>query len=84
MYKKLTKHGNSLALIIDKPILELLNITSDSKLELTIEDGTLIIRSSKSKPTRKELSKKERIALVEKVADEVMDTYHKAFKKLAQ
>jgi antitoxin component of MazEF toxin-antitoxin module len=26
MNKKLTKHGNSLALVIDKPILELLKI----------------------------------------------------------
>lgn len=83
MYKKLTKHGNSLALILDKPILKLLNIDSDSMLELTIEDGTLII-TSKKKKKGSNLSKKEKMALVERVANEVMDTYEEAFKKLAK
>lgn len=82
MYKKLTKHGNSLALILDKPILKLLNINSDSMLELTIEDGALIITSKKKKKVS--LSKKEKMALVEQVANEVMDTYEEAFKKLAK
>jgi hypothetical protein len=30
MVKKLTKHGNSLALVIDKPILELLKIDQET------------------------------------------------------
>ena len=34
MQKTLIKHGNSLALVIDKPILEMLQITPDTKLEL--------------------------------------------------
>ncbi len=39
MVKKLVKHGNSYALVIDKPIMELLNITPDSELEVTTKDG---------------------------------------------
>jgi antitoxin MazE len=47
--KKLTRHGNSLALVIDKPILELLKITRDTPLEITTDGQTLTI--SPSRPT---------------------------------
>lgn len=43
MIKTLTKHGNSYALVIDKPILELLNIGPDSPLEISTDGKTLII-----------------------------------------
>jgi antitoxin component of MazEF toxin-antitoxin module len=39
MIKTLTKHGNSLALVIDKPILDLLRISADTPLEVSTEDG---------------------------------------------
>lgn len=44
MIKKLTTHGNSLALIIEKAILDLLNIKQQTPLEITT-DGTNIIIS---------------------------------------
>lgn len=44
MIKTLTKHGNSYAVIIDKPILELLNIDVDSQLELSTDGTVLTIR----------------------------------------
>ena len=44
MVKKLTKHGNSYALIIDKPVMELLNITPESPLEISTDGKSLIIR----------------------------------------
>jgi len=34
MIKKLTKVGNSLALVIDRPILELLNLDAQTPLEV--------------------------------------------------
>ncbi len=34
MRKKLVRHGNSLALIIDKPILELLGIGEEDEVEI--------------------------------------------------
>ena len=43
MIKTLTKHGNSYALVIDKPILELLKITPDSPLELSTDGKVLTI-----------------------------------------
>ncbi|MEA2063182.1 MAG: AbrB/MazE/SpoVT family DNA-binding domain-containing protein [Gemmatimonadota bacterium] len=43
MIKKLAKHGNSLALVIDKSILELLKIDADSPLEITTDGRGLFI-----------------------------------------
>ena len=43
MVKKLQKHGNSQALVIDKPIMEALGIDADSPLQLTISGNSLII-----------------------------------------
>jgi antitoxin component of MazEF toxin-antitoxin module len=43
MIKRLTAHGNSAALIIDKPILELLGITMDTPLEVSTDGRNLVI-----------------------------------------
>jgi antitoxin MazE len=42
MKKMLTKHGNSYALVIDKPILELLRITPDTPFEV-MSDGQCLV-----------------------------------------
>jgi antitoxin component of MazEF toxin-antitoxin module len=36
-HQKLTRHGNSLALIIDRPILELLKIDPDTELDISTD-----------------------------------------------
>ncbi len=43
MIKKLVSHGNSTALVIDKPILELLRVDMDTPLEITTDGRNLII-----------------------------------------
>jgi antitoxin component of MazEF toxin-antitoxin module len=43
MIKTLSSHGNSAALIIDKPILELLEITLSTPLKITTDGKSLII-----------------------------------------
>lgn len=43
MYKKLARHGNSSALVLEKPILELLNITDTTQLKITTDGTSLII-----------------------------------------
>lgn len=43
MVKKLTTHGNSAALVIDKPIMELLHITMDTPLEISTDGKNLIV-----------------------------------------
>ena len=47
MIKKLTRHGNSMALVIDKPILELLKISPDTPLEISTDGRRLIIAPSR-------------------------------------
>lgn len=42
MIKSLTKHGNSYALIIERPILELLRIDPDTPLEI-MSDGQCLV-----------------------------------------
>ena len=39
--KKLVRHGNSYALILDRPIIDLLDINVEEELELTIEGRKL-------------------------------------------
>ena len=43
MIKTLSSHGNSAALIIDKPILELLEITLSTPLKIITDGKSLII-----------------------------------------
>lgn len=43
MLKRLTRHGNSAALIIDKAILELLRITMKTHLEISTDGRSLIL-----------------------------------------
>ena len=43
MIKKLIQHGNSVALVIDKPIMEMLKITNDTTFELTTDGKNLIL-----------------------------------------
>lgn len=42
MVKRLTKHGNSYALVIDKPILEMLRVTPQTPFEI-ITDGQCLV-----------------------------------------
>ena len=43
MIKKLTKHGNSYALVIDRGIMDLLNISEKSALYVTTDGRSLIV-----------------------------------------
>lgn len=52
MVKRMTRHGNSMALVIDKPILELLNIDADTPLDITTDGEVLIITPVRDKKRR--------------------------------
>jgi antitoxin component of MazEF toxin-antitoxin module len=43
MIKKLSKHGNSLAVVIDRPVLDLLKIDVDTPLEISTDGQVLVI-----------------------------------------
>ncbi len=55
MHKTLIKHGNSLALVIDKPILEMLQITADTPLELTTNGDAILITPVRDKRQQRRL-----------------------------
>ena len=48
MIKKLVQHGNSAALIIDKPILDLLNVGMGTPLEITTDGRNIVISPATS------------------------------------
>lgn len=43
MRKNLTKHGNSMALIIEKPILDLLGASAETSFDITTDGQALIL-----------------------------------------
>jgi antitoxin component of MazEF toxin-antitoxin module len=72
--KKLTKHGSSLALIIDKRLLKLLCIDAHTMLSVMVEGGSLIITPVDPENRRKRF---------EAGLAEGHRKYGKAFKRLA-
>ncbi len=55
MIKNLIKHGNSLALVLDKPILDMLRISADTPLELTNNGDLLLISPIRDRSRQKKL-----------------------------
>ena len=55
MQKMLIKHGNSLALVIDKPILDLLQISADTPLEVSTDGSQLLVTPCRDKSRQKKL-----------------------------
>lgn len=75
MVKTLTKHGNSLALVIDKAILELLKVDADTPLEITTDGNALIISPVRDKKRHKKFTNS---------LDSVNKRYGRALKRLAE
>lgn len=75
MTKRLTQHGNSAALVIDKPIMELLKITMNTPLEISTDGKNLIISPVQDKAREK----KFRAAMAK-----VNAKHRKTFSKLAK
>jgi len=74
MIKKLTAIGNSLGLIIERPILELLRIDRDTPLEVRTDGEALIIRPAREKHR----------ARVRGAAERMMDSHDETLRKLAE
>jgi antitoxin component of MazEF toxin-antitoxin module len=75
MIKALTKHGNSYALVIEKPILELLGVSPDASFEI-VTDGQCLVLTPVRDPAD------------EKAFQDALDVVHKRFgramKRLAE
>lgn len=74
MKKRLSTLGNSLALIIDRPILDLLGIDAETELDIKTDGKGLTI-----KPVRK--SHKSRVA---EATEKMMKVHDKTLRKLAE
>jgi antitoxin MazE len=78
MRKNLSAIGNSLGLVIEKPILELLNITRDTELDVTTDGTRLIIE-----PVREEEAKGRRVR-VGAATKRVMKNHDRTLRRLAK
>lgn len=74
MIKRLTAIGNSLGLIIERPILELLDIDKETPLEVRTDGEVLIIS-----PQRR-----NRSARLNAATERMMDAHDETMRKLAK
>ncbi|MBX7166859.1 MAG: hypothetical protein K1X74_11065 [Pirellulales bacterium] len=75
MIKNLVKHGNSWALVIDRPILDLLKISPEAPLEITTDGRAMIVAPVGTSPN------KDRVRAARR---KINAKHAKAFKKLAE
>jgi antitoxin component of MazEF toxin-antitoxin module len=47
MIKTLKRHGNSMALVIEKPMMEALGITEETPLQVTVNGNALVVTPAK-------------------------------------
>ena len=53
MIKKLTRHGNSLALVMERGVLDILNIDAETPLDISTDGEVLIISPIRDEKRRK-------------------------------
>ncbi len=75
MIKRLSKHGNSLALVIDRPILDLLGIDEQTALDVSTDGQALVIAPLGDEEHRKRF---------EEALHSTNHRYGKALKRLAE
>ncbi len=75
MIKTLTKHGNSYALVIDKPILELIQATADTPFEIISDGRSLVLTPVRDPEDEKKFD--DAVAMIHK-------RFGNAMKKLAE
>ena len=75
MKKNLTVVGNSLGIIIEKPILDLLGISKETQLEVTTDGKRLILE-----PVKEE----NRAAKIKAATKRVMKNHDKTLRELAK
>ena len=73
--KKLSKHGNSLALVIDRSILELLGIDEQTTLNISTDGRALVIVPAQDKRRSKQF---------QQALEACNEQYGKALKRLAE
>lgn len=75
MIKKLTRHGNSNALLLDKALLQVLNISQDTELKITTDGKSITITPLMAKVSDHEKTQKS--------FEVIMDKYDDTFRYLS-
>jgi antitoxin component of MazEF toxin-antitoxin module len=75
MTKRLTRSGNSLALVIDKPLLEALDIDGETELELSTDGDVLVVSPVRDRKRRKKVGD---------LVSEAHEQYGGVFQRLAE
>ncbi len=75
MVKRLTKTGNSLALVLDKPLLKQLGIDKNTPLELSTNGDVLVVTPVRDRVRERKLKK---------ALEEMDRQYGGVFKRLAE
>ena len=73
--KTLTRNGNSLALTLDKPLLEATGIDADTPLEISTDGDVIVISPVRSK---------KRTQKLRAITDEMFEKHAGAFRRLAE
>jgi antitoxin MazE len=73
MVKKLTRTGNSVALVLDRPLLKEAGIDPDSPVDVAAKDGVIVISPPRGK----------RRGDLRKIMAKVNRRYARVFKRLA-
>jgi antitoxin MazE len=75
MRTKLTRNGNSLALVLDQPLLEQLGIDENTELELSTTGDMLVVTPVRDEARRKKLKR---------ILEDLHREYGGLFRRLAE
>lgn len=75
MRKKLTRTGNSVALVLDKPLLEELGLAENEEVELSTNGDVLVVTPIRDAERRRKL---------QKILDRIHEQYGGVFRRLAE
>ena len=75
MRKKLTRTGNSLALVLDRPLLEAVGIDAETTVEVSTDGDVIVVTPVRAK---------KRAAKLASALEEINARYAGVFKRLAE
>jgi len=75
MKKKLTRTGNSVALVLDKPMLKQLGVDENSEVEVSMNGDVLVMTPVRDDTRRHELNK---------ILEDLDEEYGGVFRRLAE
>ena len=75
MRKRLTRTGNSLALVLDRPVLEATGIDADTMVDVSTNGDVIVITPVRAK---------KRVSKLDSALEEINERYAGVFKRLAE